>query len=148
MPIFDFEGLLAKERARQKLVLKTEDGISSIESPNIKPEHIFPRVHNSKHITQKNPGELVTVAVRELFTVGYDEKPRTKKERRNICEALKSNFKQFVAEHTWEEDEVRPKTLVIFISMRDRAEYEYDSCAIPDDNDKCSMHGSLNTCNQ
>jgi hypothetical protein len=131
MPIFDFESLIAEEETRQKLVGSTDVWISSIRSLNLKSENIFPRVHDSKHVAQKNPGEMVTVAVRELFTIGQDKKPRTKDERRDICEALKKGFTQFVIKHKWTENEIRPKSLVIFISMRDCAEFEYDRCSIP-----------------
>ncbi len=143
MPIFDVKGLLVNKKTRMKVVEAIVASISIIESLELKPEHIFPRVHDSKHITQKDPGKLVTIDVRELFTVGYNEKSRTKKERGEICDALKKGFNQFVEEHEWAEDEVRPENVVVYISMRDRAENEYDSWEVPVDHTECRMHGSI-----
>jgi len=87
MPIFDAKGLLAEKETRIEVVEGICSWISCIESLELKPEYIFPRVHDSKHITQKNPGKLVTIDVRELFTIGYNDKARTKKERAEICNA-------------------------------------------------------------
>jgi hypothetical protein len=55
---------------------------------------------------------------------------------------LTQGFSKFVENHEWSADEVRPETVVIYISMRDRDKYEYASCPIPLDNKTTQIKSS------
>ncbi|XLQ20164.1 MAG: hypothetical protein ACKUBY_00085 [Candidatus Moraniibacteriota bacterium] len=125
MPIFDLKGLVITDETNLKLITGIKTWVSSIESLDIEPENVFPRIYKPGFIIQENSGELVTVEILELFTVGYNNMPRTTKTRKEICEALKAGFNQFIGGHRWAKEEVKPKSIVIVTNMKDRDALEY-----------------------